>query len=169
MIEIRYIVRIRRFRRPDPLSAKIRELRDLVREHLLHALLRQDPIRRRGGSPTVEQGGEDLRVVRGPAEAARAGGVVYAGDFGRGGDQGSAVEVVSGPYVAGGLLVHVCQVGFHLRGGEHGYVVEVERGEDVGLEVFVQGHGCCALDECACPVYADLTGGGGGGGVSWMR
>ena len=99
-----------------------------------------------------------MHVVRGSGEAARAGGVVYAGDFCRRGDKGSAVEVVSGPYVARCLLVHVGQLGSRLRGGEHGYVVEVERGEDVGLEVFVQGHGCDALDECAGPVYPDLGG-----------
>lgn len=45
----------------------------------------------------------------GPAETACAGGVVYAGDFGGCGDEGTAVEVVSGSDVAGCcLLVHVC-------------------------------------------------------------
>lgn len=54
--------------------------------------------------------------------------------------------------------MQVCYFGFRLRGAEQGYMVELERGEDVGLEVFVQGHGCYALDHCASPVYSDLTG-----------
>lgn len=37
-------------------------------------------------------------------------------------------------------------------------MVEVERGEDVGLEVFVEGGGCYALDEGAGPVCSDLRG-----------
>ena len=66
--------------------------------------------------------------------------------------------MVPRPYVAGCLLVHVRELGSHLRGREHGCVVEVERGEDVGLEVFIEGHRCCALDEGAGPVESDLGG-----------
>lgn len=142
----------------DPLPSEIRELGDLVRENFIHALRRQDAVPGRGRRAAVEQRGEDLREVGRPGETACAGGVVDAGYFGRCGDEGSAVGVVSGADVAGGLLVHVGEFGSRLRGREHGYVVEVEGGEDVGLEVFVKGHGCYALDECAGPVDADLTG-----------
>ena len=159
-VEIRHIIRIRRFRRTDPLPPEIREIRNLIREHLIHALLGQDLIPSRRTSAPVEQRGEDAHVVGRPAETARAGGVVDAGDFCGGGDQGPAVEVVARSDVAAGrLLVQVGELGFGLRGGEHGRVVEAERGEDVGLEVFVQRGARCALDECAGPVDPDLVGG----------
>lgn len=48
-------------------------------------------------------------------------------------------------------------------------MVEVERGEDMGLEIFVQGGGCYALDQSAGPVDAHLEGVscGGGSGRVW--
>ena len=92
----------------DALSAEIREVGDLIGKHLVHARRGQDPIPRRRTRAIVEQRGEDSHVLGRSAETACAGGVVDAGDFCRGGDEGAAVEVVSGSDVAGGLLVHVC-------------------------------------------------------------
>ena len=37
-------------------------------------------------------------------------------------------------------------------------MVQVEGGEELGLEIFVRGHGCYALDEGAGTVYSDLMG-----------
>ena len=39
---------------------------------------------------------------------------------------------------------------------EHGYVVQVQRSEDVSLEVFIQGHGCYALEKDAGQFDADV-------------
>lgn len=106
-IEIRYIIRIRRLGLLNPLSSKIREIGDLIREHLIHALFGQDLVFGRGRGAVVEQRGEDLHVVGGSAETAGPCGVIYAGDFCWRSDEWAPVEVVSRPYVAGGLLVHV--------------------------------------------------------------
>lgn len=47
---------------------------------------------------------------------------------------------------------------FQLGRGEHGYLVQIQGGEDVGLEICVQGHVGYALDEGAGPVDTDLGG-----------
>lgn len=106
-IEIRDIIRVRRLGLLNPLSSKIRQIGDLIREHLIHAFFGQDLVFGRGRSTVVEQRGEYLHVVGGSAETAGPCGVVYAGDFCRRSDEWAAVEVVSRPYVAVGLLVHV--------------------------------------------------------------
>lgn len=83
-----------------------------------------------------------MDVVCGTGESTCAGGVVDGGVLGGGGDEGEAEEVVAGADGVGfrrgrGLLVEVGYVGFHLWGGEEGDVVQVQGGEDVGLEIGV--------------------------------
>lgn len=58
--------------------------------------------------------------------------------FGGEGGEGAAVEVVArSDVLTGRLLVHVGEVVLHLGRGEQGYVVQVQGGEDVGLEIGV--------------------------------
>lgn len=56
-VEVRNIVRIRRFRSLDALPSEIGEIGDLIGEHLVDAFLRQDPSACGGRDAVVEERG----------------------------------------------------------------------------------------------------------------
>lgn len=119
--------------------------------------MREDARAGGGEDAVVEERAENGGLVGGASEKASAGGIVDVGVFVGVGEERAAVGVIAGADgLGGGFLVHVCEVVEHLGGGEHGDVVQVQRGEDVGLEVLVKGGGGYALDESAGPVNADL-------------
>ena len=93
--------------------------------------------------PVIQQRGNDLTVLCGAGETARSAGVEGRFDFFfRRGVQGAAVEMaVAGEgegAVFGGAGVHVGEVLFHGRGGEHVDIRDSEGFEDFLLEVIVQ-------------------------------
>ncbi len=65
----------------DALAAKVRHLRDLVREHCFHCLRFQDLCASLGALAVVQESCDDLAVLGGFGETARAAGVESLFDF----------------------------------------------------------------------------------------
>ena len=71
-------------------------------------------------------------------EAAGAGAVVCSRYVVAGDDKGPAMQMITlSDSTVCGLGVHVCELGFHFRAGEHADVFDAEGLEDVFLEVVV--------------------------------
>lgn len=140
-------------------TRKVRMLGDLVLEHFVYGFGGEDLGAGAGAGAVVKEGCEELDVLAWFGEetgAARVeeGGLLLFGVL----LEGAAVGVVRLDEISGRgvALVHVCEVGPHFLGGEHGHVGDFEGGEDVFLEVVVEFLARGALEDYAGPVEVYL-------------